>query len=131
MLKIRTISLNKLQRVFLALTLILSVSSFSGSAFASSNFHQAPQQSELLFSSQCKRRSSVFSFSSVLKTNSHFFLNHPTLEKAMQKLYSELTKILFLVIISQHFLKEIMGQFISLKIPSIDSDDPNLNFSLG
>lgn len=46
-------------------------------------------------------------------------------------LYSELSKILFLVLISQHFLKEISGQFISLKTPSIDSDDPNLKFSLG
>lgn len=131
MLKIRSISSNKFQRVFLALTLVLSVFSFSGSAFTSSNFHQAPQQSELLFSSQYKRRSSIFFFSSVLKTNSHIFPNHPILEKAMQMLYSELSKILFLVLISQHFLKEISGQFISLKIPSIDSDDPNLKFSLG
>lgn len=131
MLKIRTISSNRLHRVLLGLTLILSVFSFSGSAIDSSNFHQVPQQSELLFSSQHKRRSAIFSFSSVLKTNSHFFLNHPILEKAMQMLYSELSKILFLVLISHHFLKDTRLEVFPLKKTSIDSDDPNLNFSLG
>jgi len=131
MLKIRTILSPILQKILLGLTLILSVFTFSGSASTSSNFHQAPQQSELLYSFHQKRRSSIFSFSRVLKTEPQFFLNHLKLEKVRQFLFSVLSKILLLVLISQLLLKETRVKFFIRKMLSLDSEDPNLIFSLG
>ena len=131
MLKIKTISSLKLQKVVFAVTLILSIFSFSGSAFFSTHFHQTPHQSELLYSTQRKRRSVIFSFSGFLRTKSCFSPNQFVLEKVMQSLYSQLCKIQFHVLTSQHFLKEIDHKLISLKTPSQHSEDPNLNFSLG
>lgn len=131
MLIFKTIASLKLQKVIFCLTLILSVFSFSGSAFSSTNFHQTSQQSELLYSTQRKRRSAIFSLWGILKTNSRFLPKHSVLEKVMQLLYSQLCKIQLYVLNSQHFLKEINFNLIPTKTRSSDPEDPNLNFSPG
>ncbi len=131
MLKIKPIAPPIFQKILLGLTLILSVFSFSGSSFSSSNFHQNPPQSELLYSTLRKRKSAIFFFSGFIRTNSHFLPNQSILEKVMQLLYSGLCNIQFHVLNSQHFFKDINLKLIPLKTQSLDSEVPNLNFSLG
>lgn len=128
MLKIRPISSFSCHRIIFGLTLIFSILSFSASANSTTNYHQTPQQSELLVITKRKKRSTLFSILGVIRSISHFFLNHSILEKVKRLLFSELCKVQLLVLTSQYFLKEFRPKLVFLKMPSTDSEGLNLNF---